>query len=144
MQPAFAVRFAATLEDFERAFTSLRRAMDVEQLGPAACYNVELVFEEIVANILRHGGTDGRIVDVHVTLELGSDSIILTFDDDGVPFDPRSRAGTPPGARQGQGGFGLVLVNRAATSLAYLRTPEGRNRLTVTLPRVAVAGTPAV
>lgn len=144
MQPAFAVRFPATRENFELAFTSLRRALEAQQLGPAACYNVELVFEEIVANILRHGGTDGHIVDVRVTLELGSDSISLTFDDDGVPFDPRSRTDPPPTARQGQGGFGLVLVHRAATSLAYLRTPEGRNRLTVTLPRVAVAGTPAV
>jgi serine/threonine-protein kinase RsbW len=144
MQPAFAVRFAATLEDFERAFTSLRRALEAQQLGPAACYNVELVFEEIVANILRYGATDGRRVDVNVTLELSAESISLTFDDDGVAFDPCSRTDPPPRARQGQGGFGLVLVHRAATSLAYLRTPEGRNRLTVTLPRVAVAGTPAV
>jgi anti-sigma regulatory factor (Ser/Thr protein kinase) len=144
MQPAFAVRFAGTRENFERAFTSLRGTLDAQQLGPAARYNVELVFEEIVANIVRHGGTDGREVDVLVTLELGAESISLTFDDDGVAFDPRSRADPPPRARQGLGGFGLVLVRRAATSLAYVRTPEGRNRLTVTLPRVVIAGTPAV
>lgn len=138
MQPAFAMRFSGTLEDFERAFTALRRALDAERMDAAARYNVELVFEEIVANILRYGATDGRGIDVRVTLDLGRDSISLTFDDDGVPFDPRVPAHPPPRARHGQGGFGLMLVQRAASSLEYLRTPEGRNRLTVTLPRGAV------
>jgi anti-sigma regulatory factor (Ser/Thr protein kinase) len=140
MQPAFAMRFPGTLEDFERAFTAFRRALDGEQMGAAARYDAELVFEEIVANIVRYGATDGRSVDVRLTLDLGPDSIRLTFDDDGVAFDPRVPAGPPPRSRHGQGGFGLMLVQRAASSLDYLRTPEGRNRLTVTLPRGAVAG----
>jgi anti-sigma regulatory factor (Ser/Thr protein kinase) len=144
MQPAFAMRFPGTLEDFERAFTALRRALDPQPIGPATRYNVELVFEEIVANIVRYGATGGRRVEVLATLELGPDSISLTFEDDGIPFDPRPCVDAPPEARQGEGGFGLMLVHRAASSLAYLRTPEGRNRLTVTLPRVVVAGTPAV
>ena len=139
MQPAFAMRFAGTLEDFERAFTALRRALDGEPMAAAARYNVELVFEEIVANVLRYGAPDGRKVDLCVTLDLGGDSISLTFDDDGVPFDPRPPAVPPPRSRHGLGGFGLMLVQRAASSLDYLRTADGRNRLTVTLPRVSVA-----
>jgi len=144
MPPAFAMRFSATPEGFERAFTALRGALDGQALGAAPRYNVELVFEEIVANILRHGARDGHRLDVLVTLELGADSISLTFDDDGVPFDPRTPAHPSRRSRRGQGGFGLLLVQRVAGSLTYLRTPEGRNRLTVTLPRGAVAGSPAV
>jgi serine/threonine-protein kinase RsbW len=144
MQPAFTVCFPGTLEDFERAFIALRRALDVQHVGGATRYNIELVFEEIVANMLRHGATDGRRLEVRATLELGAESINLTFDDDGVAFDPRSRTEVPPRARQGEGGFGLMLVRRIATSLDYLRTPEGHNRLTVTLRRVAVADTRAV
>jgi serine/threonine-protein kinase RsbW len=144
MQPAFAVRFGATLEDFGRAFDRLRRALDAHQIGGAGRYNIELVFEEIVANILRYGATDGRRPDVRVTLELSPESFSLTFDDDGVAFDPRTRGDVPPKARLGEGGFGLMLVHRIASSLSYLRTPEGRNRLTVTLPRVAVADARAV
>ena len=144
MSPAFAMRFAATLEDFERAFTGLRGALDGQSLGAAARYNVELVFEEILANILRHGATDGHKLDVLVMLELAPDSISLTFEDDGAAFDPRTPAHPPPRSREGGGGFGLMLVQRVAGSIAYLRTPEGRNRLTVTLPREAVADTRAV
>jgi serine/threonine-protein kinase RsbW len=138
------MRFAGTLEEFERAFTGLRGALDGQALGAATRYNIELVFEEIVANVLRHGAKDGHRLDVLVTLELGPDSISLTFDDNGVAFDPRTPVHAPPRSRHGQGGFGLMLVQRVAGSLAYLRTPEGRNRLTVTLPRAAVAGNRAV
>jgi serine/threonine-protein kinase RsbW len=143
MQPLFAMRFSGTLEDFERAFGALRAALDTQPLDAAARYNVELVFEEIVANVVRHGATKGHRVDVRVTLELSAAAITLTFDDDGVAFDPRSRTDPPPKAREGQGGFGLMLVHRVAGSLAYLRTAEGRNRLTVTLPRASVATTRA-
>lgn len=144
MPPAFAMRFSGTLEDFERAFTGLRGALDGQALDAATRYNIELVFEEIVANILRYGARDGHRLDVLVTLEFGSGSISLTFDDNGVPFDPSTRAQPPAKAREGRGGFGLMLVQRVAASLAYLRTPEGRNRLTVTLPRAAVADPRAV
>jgi anti-sigma regulatory factor (Ser/Thr protein kinase) len=84
---------------------------------------------------------NGRTPDVRVRLEPDADSIRLIFDDDGIPFDPRVRPDRPPPkAREGAGGFGLLLVHRAASSLDYLRTTEGRNRLTVTLPRVAPGG----
>ena len=137
MRPVFEIHFAGTLEGFEQAFGRLRLALDAEPLDAGPRYQVELVFEEIVANIIRHGAADGRRPDVRVSLELDPDSIRLTFEDDGVPFDPRvcpERA--PPKAREGAGGFGLLLVHRAASSLDYLRTAEGHNRLTVTLPRV--------
>lgn len=144
MRPAFAMRFSGTLEDFEQAFIELRRALDAQSLATSTRYKVELVFEEIVANILRHGARDGHRLEVQVTLELGPDSIGLTFDDNGVAFDPRTPAHPPPRSRDGQGGFGLMLVQRVAGSLAYARTPEGRNRLTVTLPRAAAADSRAL
>ncbi len=116
----------------------LRSALDAESLDAATRYNTELVFEEVVANIIGHGAPDGRALDVRVTLQACPDSIILTIDDNGVPFDPRGRADPLPPkslAEARAGGFGLLLVRHAATSLDYLRTAEGQNRLTVRLPR---------
>jgi len=136
------IRFPGTHAGFARAFARLRGALDGEGLDPAPRYNVELVFEEIVANIVAHGAVDGRKPDLRVTLEPSSDSIVLRFEDDGPPFDPRGRSDPVPAQSLGKarvGGFGLMLVRRAASALDYLRTAEGRNRVTVTLPR---GGTP--
>ncbi len=136
------IPFRATHAGFAHAFSRLRGALDGEGLDPAPRYNVELVFEEIVANIVAHGAVDGREPDVRVTLEPSSDSIVLKFEDDGPPFDPRGRTDPVPAKSLEEariGGFGLMLVRRAASALDYLRTAEGRNRVTVTLPR---GGTP--
>jgi anti-sigma regulatory factor (Ser/Thr protein kinase) len=102
---------------------------------------VELVFEEIVANIVRHGGRPPAETQIEVSLEAGPDMIILTFDDDGVAFDPCSReaagrAGAGPPVRLEEapdGGFGLMMVHRAASKMSYLRTADGRNHFTVEL-----------
>ena len=119
-----------------------RHALDAVRLDGATRYNAELVFEEVVANIVGHGAPDGHALEVRFTLEIRADSIILTFDDNGVPFDPRGRADPPPQKSLDEariGGYGLMLVRHAASSLDYLRTPEGHNRLIVRLPRRAEA-----
>jgi len=119
-----------------------RHALDAVRLDGATRYNAELVFEEVVANVVGHGAPDGHALEVRFTLEISPDSIILTFDDNGVPFDPRGRADPPPQKSLDEariGGYGLMLVRHAASSLDYLRTPEGHNRLIVRLPRRAEA-----
>ena len=114
-----------------------RHLLDTVPLSAQTRYNAELVFEEIVANIVGHGAPDGHALEVRFILESGADSITLIFDDNGMPFDPRGRPDPPPQKSLDQarvGGFGLMLVRHAASSLDYLRTPEGHNRLIVSLP----------
>jgi serine/threonine-protein kinase RsbW len=132
------IRFPGTHAGFAEAFERFRQALDREPLQAATRYNAELVFEEIVANIVGHGARNGREADVRVFLEARPDSIVLIFDDDGVPFDPRHRPDPvmPKSLAEAKpGGFGLMLVRHAASSLDYVRTGEDRNRLTVSVPR---------
>jgi serine/threonine-protein kinase RsbW len=128
------IGFPGSHDGFAQAFARLRDALDSEHLDGASRYNVELVFEEIVSNIVRYGAVKGRELRVCVTLEPRPDSIALTFEDDGVPFDPRGRPDAVPAKTLQEarvGGFGLTLVRRAASSFDYERTAEGRNRLVV-------------
>lgn len=136
------LKFPATMSGFEQAFGSLQSELGRDELHPGTRYNVELVFEEIVANIVRHGSGGGEIsgVDVAVDVQVGVDAIVMTFDDGGVPFDPVGR----PDPRKPTsiedtpiGGLGLMMVRKAATAMRYERTPEQRNRLVVTLPTTA-------
>jgi serine/threonine-protein kinase RsbW len=136
--PRVDIRFPATREGFARGFAALRRELDSEQLAAAPRYRAELVFEEIVANIVKHGTRSGSDLEVRVTVEARPEAIVLTFEDGGVPFDPSAHHEAPPPRSlddEKVGGFGLMLVRRVTTSLDYLRTAEGRNRLTLRVAR---------
>ena len=137
------LRFAGTHAAFEEAFERLRDALDARAVEGAARFDAELVFEEVVANIINHGAEPPRVLDVHVILEARADALVLTFDDDGVAFDPRNRPAPAPLRLDEDriGGFGLVLVRHAAQSLEYERTAAGRNRLTIVLRREAALAT---
>lgn len=135
-----AMRFPATHDAFADAFESFRTALDAQQLDAIARYNAELVFEEIVANLVKHAASAVPELDVCVVLESRPDAILLIFEDDGKPFDPSESAVAKrprQDAKERVGGFGLELVRRAASALEYLRSPEGRNRLTVTVSRLS-------
>ena len=132
------IDFHGNHADFAQSFERFRRALDAERLESVPRYNAELIFEEIVANIVRYGAVAGRDPAIRVTLEPLPDSVRITFDDDGVPFDPCADfEPDPPRSLEGEkiGGFGLTLVRRAASSLEYLRTDDGHNRLRVSVAR---------
>jgi serine/threonine-protein kinase RsbW len=134
-------RFPGTHAGFAAGFDWLRECLDADELGGAPRYNVELVFEEIVANIVSYGAIPGQELQIQVTLEDVGAAIVLTFEDNGVAFDPCQRTAEPAPARSLEeaqiGGFGLILVRHAASALAYQRTAAGLNRVTVTLRRAA-------
>lgn len=128
------LRFAATLAGFADAAVSLRELLDARRLGDRARYNVELAFEEISANIIRHGLPTS---DVKVEVDFRDDEIVLTFEDDGVPFDPREQPAprVPESIEEAEvGGLGLVLVRNISTRLDYERTADERNHLTLAIP----------
>jgi serine/threonine-protein kinase RsbW len=138
--PPVDIRFPATHAGLAQGFEALRRTLDTEPLGAASRYRAELVFEEIAANIVNHGARGRRDLEVRVTVEALPEAIVLTFEDEGVPFDPSAQreAASPQSLEDGKiGGFGLMLVRRVTTSLDYLRTADGRNRLTLRVARDA-------
>lgn len=47
----------------------MHEVLDKEQLDSALRYDVELVFEEIVSNIVHYGTVDGRELDVCIAVE---------------------------------------------------------------------------
>ena|SRR5688572_17477361 len=131
------LRLSGDMAGFERGAEAVRSALDACRVTGRARLWVELVFEEIVTNIVRHGYTDERAHEIDVRLTCGAESIVLAVEDDGQPFDPLQRAEpTRPVSLEdvALGGLGIPLVRKAATGLRYERTADGKNRLTVTLP----------
>jgi anti-sigma regulatory factor (Ser/Thr protein kinase) len=137
------LRLAATREGFAAGFDELRRGLDTLSLDARARFSVELIFEEVVANLVRHGARSDGQTSLTLELVLQDDTVQLTFLDDGVPFDPRDRPDPAP-ARDLEhaqvGGRGLMLIRSVSKDLQYSRTPEGQNRLTVAVSRDATGG----
>lgn len=128
------LRFAARRDAFEPAFADLRAALDACGVGGRARFNAELAFEEIVSNIIRHGRPDAGSHHIDVILACEPSLVVLTFEDDGVPFDPLARpTPTLPSSLEEAplGGLGLLLLRKASTQLRYERTPDHKNRLIV-------------
>jgi serine/threonine-protein kinase RsbW len=134
-------RLELALED---AFDALGRcAAEVHEflaargLSPRAVYRADLVLEEIVTNIIRHGYDDTGPHTIAVAVALQTDTLTLTFEDDGRAFDPLA-APEPelPDAPDAipTGGRGLRLVRAMIRDGEYLRR-DGRNRLTVHIAR---------
>jgi anti-sigma regulatory factor (Ser/Thr protein kinase) len=108
-------------------------------LEAAPIYRLELVLEELLMNRVMHAFPDAGRHLTDVTLCIEPDELALCFEDDGIAFDPSkvpARATATSLAEIPDGGLGLVLVRKAATSCEYRRV-AGRNRFTVRLGRGA-------
>jgi serine/threonine-protein kinase RsbW len=133
------LRLSGDMAGFERGAAAVRSALDACHVNGRARFWVEVAFEEIVTNIVRHSYTDERAHEIDVRLTCGPGAIVLAIEDDGQPFDPLQRPEPKRPASIDEvplGGLGIPLVRKAATDLRYERTPDGKNRLTVTLPAV--------
>src|SRR5262245_8275025 len=116
------VRFTATIAGLEPASQALRAFLDTVEIDPARRYQIELAFDEITSNIIRHGQPVSAI---GLTVAFHDAEAVLTFEDDGIAFDPRSHRSTRQLVLPGDmpmGRLGLALVKSFVTRIDYDRT----------------------
>lgn len=92
-----------------------------------------LCLNEVLANIINHGGNPARSAPIdlllEVTLDADGNKAGVTASDAGAPFNPLSvplRVLPKSLAEASEGGLGLVMIRRCADWLDY-RHAEGRN-----------------
>jgi len=94
---------------------------------------INLVLDELVANIIENAYEDTREHEIHVTLRLEGTELTVRVDDDGRPFDPL-QAPPPnldlPLEERPVGGLGIHLVRSVMDRVEYERR-EGHNILTM-------------
>ena len=124
-----------TIAAVEAGRQELLRFVAPLALSDRVINRLEVVFEELVSNIVRHGFAPGSDQSIAVRVVARPGAIQLTFEDDGAPFDPLA---APPAERLTSletarlGGLGLPLVRKMAAELAYEPIASG-NRLTVSI-----------
>src|SRR6201981_2989594 len=111
----------------------LREFGSAAALAPAQVGTLELALEEIFLNIVMHGSEAGSAPRVEVALNLDTDAVTMTVEDDGPQFDPLSLP--PPDvtaslADRKVGGLGVFLVRNLMDTVSYARV-AGRNQLRI-------------
>lgn len=134
---AWSISMSSNLAGLKQGLNGLGSWLESNKIELETENRARLVFEEIVTNVIRYGFSDSAEHVINAVAEVDDEDLTLSFDDDGRPFDPRTAPAPKPDhslAQASIGGRGLMLVRAAARLIDYERT-EGRNRLTVTLPR---------
>ncbi len=91
-------------------------------------HNVVLATTELVTNAIFHGNRQEAQRLVHVSVELGTDEIVIVVTDEGQGFDVSSIADpTSDALRELEGGRGLHTVRTLADALTFEHTESGHS-----------------
>ncbi len=96
-------------------------------------YKMNLVLDEIVSNIIRHGFKDHDDHEISVRFSVEDGELTMQVEDDGGQFDPLGFPSpdiTKHIEERRFGGMGIFLVRQIVDRLEYQRR-DGRNLLTM-------------
>lgn len=95
-------------------------------------FQVDLVLEELVLNVVHHGSSDGEEGEIRIELLSDDDEVVIQIIDDGRPFDPLTDAPEPDTESgiedRAVGGLGIHLVRTMMDEVTY-RREEDKNHM---------------
>lgn len=108
----------------------------LEELGCSvkAQMQIDIAIEEIFVNIAHYAypEAEGEAV-IYVEPGEGSSSVTITFEDEGIPYDPLKNEDpdiTLSADDRPIGGLGIFMVKKSMDEVSY-EYKDGRNRLTI-------------
>jgi len=122
------------LEELQRLEAAVEVLAEREQWPQSLLYQVKLVLEEVIVNIVNYGyeKREGHRIDVDLISE--PDTLTIKIADDGRAFDPLNQAPRPDVDASLEdrpiGGLGVYLVQTLMDE-AHYRREQDRNHLTL-------------
>ena len=106
-----------------------------DQASSKALMHMDLVIEELVVNIVKHGFKDPTKGAIYVETRSDGNRLYVRISDNGIPFNPIESK--PPDIEAGiterePGGLGIFMVKQVAEQIGYTRK-EGKNRLDIVI-----------
>ena len=102
-------------------------------LSPDVVFNLNLVLEEAVANIINYAYPKDEHESIYLSARMHEDSIVLVLTDTGKEFDPTMapEVDVTLSAEERQiGGLGIFLIRQIMNDVRYERI-DGKNVLTL-------------
>jgi two-component system, cell cycle response regulator DivK len=122
---------AASLPGFK---VELEHFCTLAGMGSAAQQDLQVVLDELCANVFAHAYPAGRPGTLRMELRRSGAAVELTLCDLGQPFNPLAQTAPDtslPWQDKPIGGLGIHLVQRLTDSQRYSYSAESGNRLTV-------------
>ena len=132
--PGLTVRIENDLSEIPKVDEKLDEFAEQFGLPPAIAATFHIIFDDLLNNVISYGFNDEQRHFIDISLELTANSLIVSIADDGVTFDPLTKA-TPDTTLSIEdrqiGGMGIHLVINMVDDINYQRTAD-KNVLTLT------------
>jgi sigma-B regulation protein RsbU (phosphoserine phosphatase) len=119
------------IREIARIMDAITRFVDSVSFPSVVVHDVSLAMEEIFSNIVFYGFGDDLAHNITLHLAIEGDALILTLQDEGIPFNPLNvqigRRDKPLEERD-KGGMGITLAKNLMDQLEY-RRERGKNIL---------------
>lgn len=102
-------------------------------LTPRKAYQLDLIYEELMTNVVKYSYSDGAPHQIGVSLDNTDAALTFTIVHDGVDFNPWTQADPDvnvPLEERGIGGVGIMLVRKFSLSASYERK-DGKSIISV-------------
>ena len=124
---------ANDISEISRLSEFIEELGDEFRLSPDITFNLNLVIEEAVVNIINYAYPKEEHEFIYLSARLNNDSIVMILTDTGKAFDPTMapEADVTLSAEDRQiGGLGIFLIRQIMNEVRYERI-EGKNVLTL-------------
>ena len=118
---ALKINLTNNISDLNILVTKLEQFFQ-ENNAPSISMPMTLVLEELFTNTITHGASDGREVFIEVNLGIDKNELVITYKDNGIPFnvlelpDPDLTASIE---NREVGGLGVHYVKTLTDSVEY-------------------------
>jgi sigma-B regulation protein RsbU (phosphoserine phosphatase) len=129
----FALTLTNRLDEIQRLNTAFTAFADEHAVPAAARRSGNIVFDELINNVINYAFDDQTEHTIDVRIELTSRRLVISITDDGRPFNPFQT--DPPDTalsidERGIGGLGVHLVRNMMDEVSYNRRTD-RNVVTL-------------
>ncbi len=124
-----------TFDSVAEGARQLEKFAEDFSLPPRKAYQLDLIYEELMTNVVKYSYTDSAPHRIQVILDDQNDLLTFTIIHDGTDFNPWLQAdpdlNVPLEERQ-EGGIGIMLARKFARSVDYQRM-DGKSIITVVI-----------